>query len=409
MSDTTTYYGQLANGIRLVHRQIDSPVSYVGLMVGTGTRDEEPKENGIAHFVEHAVFKGTSTLSARQIINRIENVGCDLNAYTTKEETVFYAAMLTSYYERALRLIADMVFRPSFPADELNKERLVVYDEIESYNDSPSELIYDDFENLIFREHPLHAPVLGEPKTLRWLNGDKLHRFMQRTYNTDAMVFFSLSSLPINKVQRMAEKYLTDTPYGSRNFRRNAPIGYKAAQATFHKHTHQTHCMLGGLAYPIGHNSQLGLYLLNNILGGAGMNSMLNLAVREKKGLVYTIESNYTPLSDTGYWSVYFASDEKDKEQCIALINKQLKQLADKPMSVVTLRKYQRQLLGQMAIMAENQENNALSMAKQVLYQNVAPTWQSTYKKIEQLTPHELFSIANECFRLAQISVLQYC
>ncbi len=408
MSESSVLYHQLNNGIRIVYRQIDSPVSYLGLMVGAGTRDEKPKENGIAHFIEHAVFKGTDNLTARQLINKIESVGCDLNAYTTKEETTFYASTLTAHYERALHLIADMTFHPSFPKNELNKERLVIYDEIESYNDSPSELIYDDFENLIFQEHSLHNPILGEPKTLRWLTSDKLHNFMQTAYNPDAMVFFTLSSLPFCKVLRWAEKYLSCCPYPSRAFTRQPPTQYLVAETSFHKHTHQTHCMLGNIAYPIGHDKQLGLYLLNNILGGSGMNSLLNLAVREKNGLVYTIESNYTPLSDTGYWSVYFAADESHKEQCLNIVYRQLQRLIDKPMTATTLHKYQKQLLGQMAIMAENRENDALTMAKQVLYQNVATSWQDTYKKIEQLTPDDLFHIANECYQLSDLSLLQY-
>lgn len=408
MSDYSVYYHQFANGIRLVYQQIDSPVSYLGLMVGAGTRDEEQKENGIAHFIEHAVFKGTTSLSSRQIINKIEDVGCDLNAYTTKEETVFYASTLSAYYDRALRLITDMVFHPSFPTEELNKERLVIYDEIESYNDSPSDLIYDDFEDLIFQGHSLHNPILGEPKTLRWINGDKMHRFMQRAYNPDAMVFFTLSSLPFNKVLQHAERYLSDCPYPSRDFVRQAPTAYRAAETSFHKHTHQVHCMLGNIAFPIGHTHQLGLYLLNNILGGSGMNSLLNLAVREKNGLVYTIESNYTPLSDTGYWSVYFAADEDKRDQCLDLIHRQLQRLVDKPLSPTMLRKYQKQLLGQMAIMAENRENNALAMAKHVLYQNVAPSWQETYKEIARLETSDLYRIANECYRGEDVSVLMY-
>lgn len=408
MSETSIRYHRFNNGIRLIYQPIDSPVSYLGLMVGTGTRDENPKENGIAHFIEHTVFKGTHNLSARQIINKIECVGCDINAYTTKEETTFYAATLTSHYQLALHLIADMIFHPSFPQKELNKERLVIYDEIESYNDSPSDLIYDDFENLIFNNHALQNPILGVPKTLRWLTSDKLHNFMQYAYNPDAMVFFTLSSLPFSKVLKWAEKYLSDCPYPSRTFTRQPPVQYTAAQTDFHKHTHQTHCMLGTLAYPIGHDKQLGLYLLNNILGGSGMNSLLNLAVREKNGLVYTIESNYTPLSDTGYWSVYFAADATHKEQCLDIVHQQLKRLTDKPLSTSTLHKYQKQLLGQMAIMAENRENNALTMAKQVLYQNVATTWQDTCSKIEQLTPDNLIQIANECYLPSNLSLLQY-
>ncbi|MCM1035457.1 MAG: insulinase family protein [Paludibacter sp.] len=408
ISDTPTFYHTLPNGIRIVHRFTASPVAWLGLMVGVGTRDEDPKENGMAHFVEHTVFKGTTTRSAKQIINRIENVGGELNAYTTKEETVFYAATLAEYYPRALELIADMLFRPSFPAEELRKERLVIYDEIQSYNDSPSELIYDDFENLLFRGHALQYPVLGEPRTLRWLTASKVRRFMQYAYNTDKMVFFSLSSLPFAQIVRLAERYLGDIPCNTRSFRRMAPAFYTPAQEEFHKHTHQTHVMLGARAYPLEHPRRQALYFLNNIVGGGGMNSLLNLSLREQRGLVYSIESNYTPLSDTGYWAVCFASEPQNAEQCLALVYKQLENLMNKPLSDAAFCKYRKQLLGQMAIGAENIENNALSMAKYMLYYNNAPDWRDIYQQIATLTPHDLFEVANECYNLSSLSLLQY-
>ncbi len=408
MTEITTYYHTLPNGIRIVHRQTESPVAYLGIMIGAGTRDEDPKQNGMAHYIEHTVFKGTQHRSARQIINRIENIGGELNAYTTKEETTFYAATLSQYFARTLELIADMVLYPTFPKKETDKERTVIYDEILSYNDSPSELIYDDFENLIFNGHSLQMPILGTRQTLRYLTDKKALQFMQDTYNTDRMVFFSISNLPFKKVVAYAEKYLSDTPYHTREFTREAPANYTAQRAEYHKHTHQTHVMLGTRAFPIGHEKHLTLYLLNNIIGGSGMNSLFNLALREQRGLVYTIESNYTPLSDTGYWATYFASEPQDTDLCLELIYKQLKNLREKPLSDSTFRKYLRQLLGQMAISAENQESNALSMAKSTLYQNAAPAWQDVYAQVAQLTPHDLFVLANELFLPQQISMLLY-
>lgn len=408
ISDMPACYHTLSNGIRIVYRHTDSPVSWLGLMVGVGTRDEEPRQSGMAHFVEHAVFKGTATRTARQIINRMENVGGELNAYTTKEETTYYAATLAEYFPRAVELVADMVFRPAFPAEELRKERLVIYDEIQSYNDSPSELIYDDFENLLFRGHALQYPVLGEPRTLRWLTAQKARAFMQQTYNTDRMVVFSLSSLPFAKVLRLVERWFGDIPCNVRSYQRFAPDTYAPANEEFHKHTHQTHVMLGARAYPLGHSRQLALYFLNNILGGGGMNSLLNLSLREQRGLVYSIESNYTPLSDTGYWAVCFAAEPQHTEQCVSLVHSRLQKLMAKPISDAAFCKYRRQLLGQMAIAAENQENNALSMAKYMLYYNEAPDWRDTYRRIAMLTPHDLFEVANECYVLDRLSMLQY-
>ena len=408
MQQNSTFYHTLSNGIRIVHRQTASPVAYIGITIGAGTRDEMPKDNGLAHYIEHTVFKGTQKRSAMQIINRIENIGGDINANTTKEETTFYAAILSTYFARTLELLADMVFRPAFPEKELRKELDVIREEIESYNDSPSELIYDDFENLIFSGNTLQMPILGTSRTLRYLNRKKALDFMQRTYNTDQIVFFSYSDLPFDKVVRYAEKYLTDAPYHTRDYHRETPAEYTPQTAEFHKHTHQTHVMLGARAYPLGHEKQLALYLLNNILGGSGMNSLLNLSLRKRRGLVYTIESNYTPLSDTGYWAVYFAAEEQHTGQCLDLIYKQLGFLREKPLSPTAFRKYLCQLRGQMAITAENPENEALAMAKQMLYYNEAPTWQETYERIACLTPDDLHNVANEVFGEDKISTLLY-
>ncbi len=409
MNEIMTYYHTLPNGIRVVHRQTSSPVAYVGIMIGAGTRDEDPKQNGMAHYIEHTVFKGTQHRSARQIINRIENIGGELNAYTTKEETTFYAATLSQYFARTLELIADMVLYPTFPKKETDKERTVIYDEILSYNDSPSELIYDDFENLIFSGHPLQMPILGTRQTLRHLTDKKALQFLQDYYDPTRMVLLSISNLPFKKVVYYAEKHLSKTPYCSHLSTRVAPTPLAAGvRAEYHKHTHQTHVMLGTRAFPIGHEKQLALYFLNNIIGGSGMNSLLNLALREQRGLVYTIDSSYTPLSDTGYWATYFASEPQDTEQCLDLIYKQLRGLREKPLSDTTFRKYLRQLLGQMAISAENKENAALSMAKSTLYLDVAPAWEEIYAEVARLTPHDLFVLSNELFQPEQIATLLY-
>jgi len=392
-------------------------VAYLGIMVGAGTRDEMPDETGMAHYIEHCVFKGTEHRTSRQIINRIENVGGEINAYTTKEETTYYVAVPVEYSDRSLELISDMVFCPVFPTEETRKERQVIYDEIESYNDSPSELIYDDFESLVFSGHALANPILGTKKTLRYFNAAKALAFMHRTYRPSRMVVFAESSMPFSRFLRMAEKYvemraserlLSLTPYARIPFVA-APSGEADRTLLYRKHTHQSHVMLGGRAYPIAHERQLALYLLNNILGGGSMNSLLNLSLREQKGLVYTVESIYTPLSDTGYWSVYFACDSEDRERCLQLVSDQLDSLARKPLSDALLARAKRQLRGQMAIAAGNRENNALSMAKQMLYRGVAPLWQDTLAIIDTFTPADINLVAAETFAPDNRFCLQYC
>jgi len=407
-----TFYKKLANNLRIVYRHTCSEVSYVGIMVGTGTRDELTDESGMAHFIEHCVFKGTPTLTAKDIINKIEGVGGEINAYTTKEETTFYAATPNKQWKRTLGLIADMVLRPTFPKKETDKEVGVILDEIDSYEDSPSELIYDDFENLVFDGHPLSRPILGTKSSVKQLakRPGSATTFMQRQYKSDCSVVFIQGNHRTEQVFQAVEQLFGGEWHTSSmpKVERLAPEHNTPSQRAFKKHTHQVHVMLGGLAYPIGHNKNLTLYLLNNILGGGSMSSRLNMALREKEGLVYTIESQYTPLSDTGYWSIYFAADSKDKDECIRLILNELRLLRDKPLSSRQFRRTLQQLHGQMAISAENQENNALAMAKLMLYHDYAPTWQQTYERIAQLTPNDLQEVAREIYNEHNIFTLVY-
>lgn len=432
-----TFYHILPNGVRMVHCQTPSPVVYTGVMVGAGTRDEQPADNGMAHYIEHCVFKGTARHTARQIIQRIEGIGGEINAYTTKEETVFYAATLPEHLSATFRLLAEMVLCPTFPTHETDKEVTVICDEIDSYRDSPSELIYDDFEALLFRDHPLAMPILGTRRTLRHISRTPAQplRWMAAHYRPERIVLFSRGNIAPDRFFRLAEQAFGSYAPASRltasvpetfakpaeNAPANAPAAPEppaatrlapapiaSATASYHRRTHQTHLMLGARAYPLGHPRQLALYLLNNIVGGPGLNAHLNLILRESRGLVYTVESSYVPLSDTGYWATYFACDPENADRCLSLTRQELARLCERPLSDAAFRRALVQLRGQMAIASQNNENAALAMAKSVLYHGTAPSWQETYATIAALTPADLFAAAQDTFTPDHLSLLTY-
>ena len=410
-----TFYHNLPNGVQIVHRKTTSPVVYVGIMIGAGTRHELPNENGMAHYIEHCVFKGTEHYTARQIINHIEGIGGEINAYTTKEETTFYAATLRNHFRTTLHLLADMVLHPTFNKKETDKEVTVILDEIESYNDSPSELIYDDFENMVFEGSSLAMPILGTKKTLRRISKspDMALNWMKTHYRPERMVLFVLGNVTTQQVISAAEKEFgnTEVPINNTtlyNTKQYYTTLNNTKSRTYRRHTHQTHIMLGSRSYPIGHPKQLTMYLLNNILGGSSMSSRLYLSLREKYGLVYNIDSQAVPLSDTGYWNIYLACEPQHKDQCLELCHKELKQLRDTTLTSAQLQRALRQLEGQMAISAENQENNALAMAKQMLYYHHAPAWQETFAKVKEITPAQLQDVANEVFAPEKIYTLLY-
>ncbi len=418
--NSQTFYHILPNGVKIVHRWTPSPVAYVGVMVGAGTRDEAPEQNGMAHYIEHCVFKGTTHHSARQIIHAIEGIGGEINAYTTKEETTFYAAILCEHVQLTLHLIAEMLLEPAFKKEETDKERMVILDEIESYNDSPSELIYDDFENLVFSGSPLAQPILGTKKTLKHISSkpEYAKAWMAQHYTPDRMVVFCQGDLKPEKIFRLAERefgYLTTKTSNLENLQtakrpniENLQTAEGEHERSYHKHTHQVHAMLGGRAYPLGHEKQLAMFLLNNILGGGSLNSRLNLSLRESKGLVYTVESTYTPLSDTGYWCIYWACDPEDYNYSLELVRHELDKMRETPMSEASLRKAIEQLRGQLAISAQNQENSALAMAKSMLYRGNAPSWQETIQKIAKTSSQQISEIANELFLAENRYILTY-
>lgn len=406
------FYKKLQNGLKIVLRRTDCEVAYVGIMIGAGTRDEREEQGGLAHYVEHTVFKGTEKHSAKQIISHIEGNGGEINAYTTKEETTYYAATPVGRWRQTLQIIGEMVSCPTFPKEETDKEKEVILDEIDSYEDSLSELIYDDFESLVFEGCGLGRRILGSKKSVRHIasHAQIAKDWIGEQYVPERMVVFAQGRIDPAKLVEEVEQFCLRYSFAHPSkYLRNSFGQIPPTKKLFiRKHTHQVHGMMGGLAYELGHEHQLAAYLLNNILGGGSLNSRLNMSLREKRGLVYSVESQYVPLSDTGYWSVYFACDAKDKERCTDLVRAELRRLREEPLSSSQLSKHLKQLYGQMAIAAENQENQVLSMAKHMLYFGYSPSWQETYERIQKVTSEELQTVANELYAEEKIFCLFY-
>lgn len=399
----------LPNGLRIIHTPSMTNVTYCGFAVDAGTRDELPDEQGMAHFVEHLIFKGTRKRRAWHILNRMENVGGDLNAYTNKEETVIYSAFLKEHFARAVELLTDIVFHSTFPEHEIAKEVEVIIDEIQSYEDSPAELIFDDFEELIFPEHPLGRNILGEPEQLRRFGSQDALRFTGRYYRPANMVFFVQSDIDFKRIVRTIEKAMAEIPFSAvEGYQRQAPLPYQPQQLTLHKDTHQAHVMIGGRGYNAYDERRTGLYLLNNILGGPGMNSRLNVSLREKRGLVYTVESNLTAYTDTGTFCIYFGCDEEDADYCAELVHKELRKLRDHALTSSQLHAAKKQIIGQIGVASDNFENNALDMAKCFLHYKRYEEKEEVFQRIESLTATELLEIANEMFSENYLSTLIY-
>lgn len=398
----------LSNGLRIIHEPSSSKVAYCGFAVDAGTRDEAENEQGMAHFVEHLIFKGTRKRKAWHILNRMENVGGDLNAYTNKEETVIYSAFLTEHFGRALELLADIVFHSTFPQNEIEKETEVIIDEIQSYEDTPSELIFDDFEDMIFRNHPLGRNILGRPDLLKKFRSEDAMAFTSRFYQPSNMVFFVLGDFNFQKIVRQVEKLLVDLPLVTVENQRTIPPLYVPEQLVVHKETHQAHVMIGSRGYNAYDDKRTALYLLNNILGGPGMNSRLNVSLRERRGLVYTVESNLTSYTDTGAFCIYFGTDPEDVDTCLKLTYKELKRMRDVKMTSSQLMAAKKQLIGQIGVASDNNENNALGMAKTFLHYNKYESSESVFRRIEALTAEELLEVANEMFAEEYLSTLIY-
>ena len=398
----------LSNGLRIIHAPNQSAVAYCGFAIDAGTRDEAENEQGMAHFVEHLLFKGTQKRHAWHILNRMEHVGGDLNAYTNKEETVVYSAFLAEHFPRAVELLADIVFHSTFPQTEIDKEVEVIIDEIQSYEDSPCELIFDDFEELIFPHHPLGRNILGKPDLLHQFKSEDALRFTNRYYQPNNMIFFVQGNIDFKRVVRLIEKATTDLSSNASTFERKRPEVYIPQTLTLHRDTHQAHVMIGSRGYDAHNEKRTALYLLNNILGGPGMNSRLNVSLRERSGLVYNVEANLTSYTDTGVFCIYFGTEHKDVDRCIRLVKKELKKLCDKPLSPIQLAAAKKQIIGQIGVARDHAENTALGMAKTFLHYHKMDDPQDIFQRIEALTAKELWEVSNEMFAEENLSSLIY-
>lgn len=396
----------LNNGIKVVHLRTPSPVAYCCMMVNAGTRDELDYEHGIAHFIEHVIFKGTKRRKAYHIMNRLDDVGGELNAYTSKEETVVHATFLKEDYHRAVELLYDILFRSTFPEKELVKEKEVVLDEINSYKDSPSELIFDDFDELVYPDHPFGRNILGTKKHIRKFSRNDIKNFIQRNYNTDQMVFCSLGNIPMSRVVRLAERYFGAIPPNPRTHSRNPIIDTKPRSKEVNKRTYQKHCIVGCRAYSLEHPKRIAMHLLNNILGGPGQNSRLNMSLRERSGYAYNVESSYTPFSDTGLFSIYFATDKVNFHKSLDLLHYELEKVRSTKLGVQQLIKAKRQLIGQLAIASENSEALMLNIARSYLFFNAFEDLSVINKKIESIPASELQAIANDVMEPTKLSTL---
>ncbi len=386
----------LSNGIRLIHQPAVSPVGHLGVIVNAGSRDEEEQEHGIAHFIEHSIFKGTKKRRAFHVLSRIEDVGGEMNAYTTKEETALFATFLTGYLERSAELLSDILFNSMFPEKELSREKEVVVEEINSFKDTPSDLIFDDFEELVFDGHPIARNILGTPEMLKEFNRNSILKFMERTYTTDQIVVSSVGNFHLGKLKNLIEKYFGHVPSSTRKFSREKFDHYIPESKIETKDTFQSHCIVGNIAYDSAHPNRIPMVLVNNLLGGQALNSRLTLALRERMGLAYNIESNYTSYSDTGLFLVYFGTDKGNIEKATELVYREFKKLQENRLGILQLSKAKKQLIGQLAVSTENREDMMLAIGKSLLLYDKVDPLEKVVEKIESIDALQVMEVANQ-------------
>lgn len=432
----------LDNGLRIIHLPSDSKVVYCGYQINAGTRNEEPGEEGLAHFCEHVTFKGTERRKAWHILNCLESVGGDLNAYTNKEGTVYYSAILKEHIARAVDLLTDIVFHSVYPQAEIDKEVEVICDEIESYNDSPAELIYDEFENIIFKGSPLGHNILGTAEQVRAFTTEDALRFTRKLYRPDNAIFFAYGDIDFKKLVKLIGRALADDEsvvnlaeeklpqisqitqiswnensiaeeksvssvksVGPKNYP-SVGDGIAGQTIVMQKNTHQAHVMIGTRAYDVNDSRRMPLYLLNNMLGGPGMNAKLNLALREHNGLVYTVESTMVAYGDTGIWSIYFGCDEHDVKRCLRLVRKELDKFMQKPLSEAQLKAAKKQIKGQVGVACDNRENFALDFGKSFLHYGWEKNVDRLYEQVDEITAEQIQAVAQELFDKDRLTTL---
>jgi predicted Zn-dependent peptidase len=398
----------LENGIRLVHLRVADIVGHCGLLINTGSRDENDKQHGVSHFIEHMLFKGTHKRKAYHILSRLEDVGGELNAYTTKEETAIHASFMKEYFERAVEIISDITFNSVFPLKEIEKEKDVVIEEINSYRDNPAELIFDDFEEIVYKNQPIGRNILGTAETVKSFTREMLFDFISANYSTEEMVFCSVGNIADNKILKLFQKYFSKIPHRIKPLIRKIPGLYKPSFVTRVMDTYQNHCIIGNVAYNLKDKRRMGLFLLNNILGGQGLNSRLNLSLREKNGFAYNVESSYSPYCDTGVFSIYFGTDSHNLEKSISIANREMNKLRTTRLGSMQLGKAKNQIKGYLARGYENHESLTLSLGKSLLVFNKIDALGETYRKIDTVSSLEILETANDIFEPTKLSTLIY-
>lgn len=398
----------LPNGIKIIHKHRPGAVAHLALMVNTGMRDELANENGLAHFIEHMLFKGTKRRKAYHILSCLENVGGELNAYTTKEETCIHASFLKEFYNKAIELISDIAFNSTYPENEVDKEKEVILDEINSYLDSPAEEIYDEFENNLYKGHEMGRNILGTTELVSNYTRYDLCRFITNNYSTDRMVIATIGDIPFEKFKNKITAHFSDYQKTTTVFHRTSFNALPAFNVIQERNNHLSHCILGGLAYHIDSEKKMQMVLLNNILGGPGMNSRLNLNIREKYGFAYTIESQYNAYSDTGNFSIYMGVDPQSLDKAISLVFKELDKLKDNKLGTIQLSNAKNQLIGQLALSSESSLGELLGITRAAFSREGIEPMHETIRKIRNLNANDIMEVANEIFERNNISLLIY-
>ncbi len=400
---------ELPNGIRIIHKQIsNTKIAHVGIMLDIGSRDESPAEQGIAHFWEHMAFKGTQKRKAFHIINRLDSLGGELNAYTTREKICFYASTLDNHLDKAVELLADITFHSTFPEKEIEKERMVILEEMAMYRDTPEDAIQDDFDEMLFQQHPLGSNILGTTDTVNSFHQNDFKAFLGRNLNTEKIILSSVGNFSAKKLKRLAEKYLADIPHKNHTSKRNLYTGSSSMVQTVDKPITQAHVALGKTSYGLKDKNRIPFFLLINILGGPGMNSRLNLSLREKHGFVYGIDASYTPYIETGSLAIYFATDPKNLKKSLRLIDRELDLLKKNPLGHMQLHKAKQQLKGQLAMSEENNNAMMLMMAKSLLDLNRIPDINELFDQIDLASADQLMGLARENFNKEEMSQLTF-
>ncbi|MDJ1502228.1 pitrilysin family protein [Xanthocytophaga agilis] len=399
----------LPNGIRVVHKQVThTKIAHCGFTLDIGSRDEKPHQQGIAHFWEHMAFKGTKKRKSFHILNRLEAVGGELNAFTTKEKISFHASVLDNHYEKAFELLTDITFDSIFPEKQIERERNVILEEMAMYYDSPEDSIQDEFDAIVFENHSLGFNILGTNESVRSFHREDFKKFIAENLNTSRVIFSSIGNIPFSKIKKLADKYLAPIPSYTSQRQREPFLHFTPQQITKKRAITQAQCALGRTSYPLNHSNRLPFYMLVNILGGPGMNSRLNLALREKHGFVYSVEASYSPFLETGLMAIYFGTEPKQLQKSLSLISKELKLLRDKKMGTLQFHTAKEQLMGQLAMSEESNLNFMLMMAKSLLDTERIESLPEIFSQIRTITAEQLQDLANEMLNENEWSKLLY-